>query len=82
VNLEVAPSDPDGNKVALRWWRWDDADSYAGAINLERASGTTTRFKVPMDATAGQTIHIIAEATDDGEPALTRYERFVVTVSR
>ncbi len=82
VKLKVTPSDPDGNKVALRWWRWDDADSYAGAIDLEPASDTTTSFKVPIDATAGQTIHIIAEATDDGEPALTRYERFIVTVAR
>ena len=82
VKFGVTPSDPDGNKVTVRWWRWDDADSYAGDIKLERASGTTTRFRVPTDATAGQTVHIIAEATDDGEPALTRYERFVVTVSR
>ena len=33
-----------------------------------------------MDAKAGKTIHVIAEATDNGTPALTRYERFVVTV--
>jgi cellulose-binding protein len=82
VSLAVAPSDPDGNAVALRWWRWDDADSYSGAVSLEPASGTRTSVTVPADAAAGQTIHVIAEATDDGAPALTRYERFVVTVNR
>jgi hypothetical protein len=43
---------------------------------------TQARFTVPADAEARQTIHVIAEATDDGVPALTRYERFVVAVSR
>jgi hypothetical protein len=81
VSLAVAASDPDGNAVALRWWRWDDADSYAGAVGFEPTSGTHTRLTVPADAVPGQTIHVIAEATDDGVPALTRYERFVVTVA-
>jgi len=71
-----------GNDVALRWWRWDDADSYTGDIDLDRSTGSGTSFKVPMDAKAGETIHVVAEATDNGSSALTRYERFVVTVSR
>ena len=37
--------------------------------------------RVPADAMAGQTIHLIIEATDDGAPALTRYQRVVVTVT-
>jgi len=37
---------------------------------------------VPSDAVEGQTIHLILEATDDGEPALTRYQRIVITVRR
>ena len=41
---------------------------------------TSTRLAIPTDANAGQTIHVVAEATDDGTPALTPYERFVVTV--
>jgi hypothetical protein len=35
---------------------------------------------VPADAKAGDTIHIIAEATDNGKIPLTRYEHFVLTV--
>jgi hypothetical protein len=81
VSLAVATSDPDGNAVVLRWWRWAEADSYAGAVNLEPTNGARTHFTVPQDAETGQAIHIIAEATDDGVPALTRYERFVVTVA-
>ena len=36
---------------------------------------------VPPNATPGQTIHLILEVTDDGTPALTRYQRVIVTVS-
>jgi hypothetical protein len=35
---------------------------------------------VPADAAAGQTIHIILEATDNGVPAMTRYQRVILTV--
>jgi hypothetical protein len=39
-------------------------------------------MQVPADALPGQTIHIVVEATDDGAPALTRYARVVVSVTR
>ena len=80
VSLRVRPSDRDGDAVEVHWWRWDEADTYTGAIALDRASGSSTRFEIPTDAAAAQTIHVIAEATDDGAPALTRYEHFVVTI--
>jgi hypothetical protein len=80
VNLRVRPSDPDGDDVGVRWWRWDEADSYAGGIDLSPATGSSARLAVPTDAKPGETIHVVAEATDDGAPMLTRYERFVVTV--
>jgi hypothetical protein len=80
VRLSVITSDPDKDTVSVRWWRWDDADSYDGVVKLNAATGTDTGFTVPNDVSAGQTIDIIAEATDAGEPALTRYERFIVTV--
>ncbi len=32
------------------------------------------------DAVTGQTIHIILEATNTDSPALTRYQRVIVTV--
>ena len=35
---------------------------------------------VPAEATAGDTIHVVAEAADDGTPPLTRYARVVITV--
>lgn len=80
VSLRANTSDPDGDAVKLNWWRWDDADSYAGAVTLEAAAEGAT-VSVPSDAKAGDTIHMIAEATDNGSPMLTRYDRVVITVA-
>ena len=82
VKLSVTTSDPDGNRVAVRWWCWTEAGRYPGGVKLDRFDGPDTRFTVPRDASATQTLHVIAEAADDGVPALTRYERFVVTVTK
>jgi Protein of unknown function (DUF1593) len=82
VRLEGAASDPDGNAVAARWWRWKDVDTYPGEVPLTNPTSLATRITVPTDAAAGQTIQLVLEATDAGTPALTRYQRVIVTVGR
>jgi hypothetical protein len=81
VRLRVRTSDPDGNTVEVRWWRWDQADTYSGVVVLDRSSGLFTGLRVPADAKPGDTIQLVAEASDNGVPALTRYERAVVLVA-
>jgi hypothetical protein len=80
VNLTVATKDPDGDKVSVKWWRFENNGTYTGAVTLDTTEGLSTRFRIPADAKSGDTIHIIAEATDDGKLSLTRYARAVVTV--
>ena len=82
VRLEGVASDPDGNTVTTRWWRWKDVDTYPGEVTLSNATSLATSLQVPADAIAGQTIQLILEATDNGTPALTRYQRVVVSVTR
>jgi hypothetical protein len=82
VHLEGVTSDPDGNAVTVRWWRWKDVDTYPGQITLATPTSLTTTMQVPTDAAAGQTIQLVLEATDDGTPALTHYQRVVVSVTR
>ena len=82
IVLEGDVSDPDGNAVAVRWWRWKDVDTYPGDIVLSDATRRTLRLQLPNDAAPGQTIQLILEATDNGVPALTRYRRVVVSVTR
>jgi hypothetical protein len=75
VNITVSVSDPDNNKVHMKYWQYFEADSYAGKITMDGSS-----FKVPADVKKGDTIHIICEATDDGTPSLTRYQRVIIMV--
>ena len=82
VRLEGTVSDPDGNAVAVRWWRWKEVDTYPGEVTLSAPATLATRLRVPNDATPGQTIQLVLEVTDDGRPALTRYQRVVVSVRR
>jgi hypothetical protein len=82
VKLEGAASDPDGNTVTTRWWRWKDVDTYPGEVALTTPTSLATSLLIPADAAPGQTIQLILEGTDDGRPALTRYQRVVVSVTR
>jgi hypothetical protein len=82
VRLDAAVSDPDGDRVGVRWWRWKDVDTYPGEVTLVEPTALATRFRVPDDARPGQAIQLVLEATDTGTPALTRYRRVTVSVSR
>jgi hypothetical protein len=71
--------DPDGDGVTVKWWQYAEADSYPGRVTLSDSTALATHLRVPTDATSGETIHLILEATDDGTPALTRYQRIIVS---
>ncbi|SMF65178.1 Protein of unknown function [Alteromonadaceae bacterium Bs31] len=74
-------SDPDGNGLNYRWWHYREPSTYGKEVLISNADQQSANFIVPKEAKPGETIHIIAEVTDDGTPALTRYQRVLVTVS-
>ncbi|MEQ1732005.1 MAG: nucleoside hydrolase-like domain-containing protein, partial [Vicinamibacterales bacterium] len=80
VRLTGAASDPDGNALAFRWWQYTDADTYEGTVDIEGVSTPIAHLRVPTDAKAGDTLHLILEVTDNGMPALTRYQRVILAV--
>ena len=82
VRLEGTASDPDGDPVHGRWWRWKDVDTYPGDVTLTYPSALAASFQVPADAEPEQAIQFVLEVTDDGAPPLTRYARVVVSVTR
>lgn len=79
VRLSGAVSDPDGNGVAVSWWQFG-VGSYPGRVVIENNASLEATVQVPKDAAKGQTIHVVLEATDNGTPALTRYQRVVITI--
>jgi len=56
--------------------------TYPGQVMLSNPTSLGASMQAPSDAMAGQTIHLILEVTDNGTPALTRYQRIVVTITR
>jgi len=80
VRLDATVSDPDRNTVKVTWWQYNDAGTYPGDISFSDATAVTTTLHVPDDAKSGQTIHVILEATDNGTPPMTRYQRVIVRV--
>jgi len=80
VRLEGTARDPDGDAVTVKWWQYTEAGTYPGQVTLAAPTAPTTSFRVPDDAIPGSTIHLILEATDNGQPALTRYQRVIVSV--
>jgi hypothetical protein len=82
IRLAGLTSDPDGNAVTVRWWQWRDVGTYPGRVTIANPTALATSVQVPTDGVAGQTIQLVLEATDNGTPPLTRYQRVVVTVTR
>ncbi len=77
INGEV--SDPDGNAVSIKWWQFR-VGSYPNKVIISNPNSAQAQVLIPNDAIGGQTIHLILEATDNGTPSLTRYQRIIITI--
>lgn len=71
--------DSDGDELKYRWWQFM-VGSYSANVEIKNPNSLSPEFVVPEDAKDGETIHIVFEVTDNGEPALTRYQRVIITV--
>jgi len=72
--------DPDGDNLTFKWWQYEDADTYEGSVSIEGNLSSSASITVPEDI-EDDSIHIILEVQDDGEPKLTRYKRIIITKS-
>lgn len=82
IELDASHStDPDGHGLKFEWQVYPEPGSYRGAVPLinQATSSRATLIAPPVEAS--QTMHIILNVTDDGVPALTRYQRVIVTLS-
>jgi hypothetical protein len=79
IRLNGAVSDPDGNDVSIKWWQFQ-VGSYPNKVVISNPTSAQAEVFIPNDAVGGQTIHLILEATDNGTPSLTRYQRIIITV--
>lgn len=79
IRLNAKVTDPDSDIASVSWWQLQ-AGTYPGKAEISNEKSVRAKVLVPKDAIAGQTIHIIAEATDNGSPSLTSYQRVIITV--
>ncbi len=80
VKLSASAIDPDKNELAYRWWNYAEVGTYKGTVTIKQENQANALIQVPIASKKGDTIHIILEVTDKGSPALTRYQRVVITV--
>ena len=79
-------SDPDKNALAYEWFYYHEPSSLVisnsrtgNPLKIEDANKINAWFTAPK-VTRPETIHIILAVTDQGTPALTRYQRVIVTI--
>ena len=81
--MHAMASDPDGDEVSCGWFRYADADGYAGEVTLEM-DGSVCMVRVPDDARPGDTVHVICRVTDEGggrDEYMVSYARVIITVA-
>ncbi len=79
IRLNGAVSDADKDVVSVHWFQLQ-VGTYPGKISIMNVNSAQAKALIPKDAVSGQTIHVILEATDNGSPALTSYQRIIITV--
>ena len=71
--------DTDGDNVAVRWFIYPEPGTYDGAPEIRNADTLVAELTAPVVGKP-ETLHVILEARDDGEPALYAYRRLVLRV--
>ncbi len=78
ITLDASLSyDPDGDELTFNWFRYHEADSYQGTLDLKDSSSAIQEIIVPSDL-GSNNIHLLLEVRDNGTPSLVRYRRFVL----
>jgi len=87
IRLDASGStDPDGDNLRYRWQYYPEPGTYGerhdlNAVKIKDSGAMKATLTIPGDAEAGDSIHILLEVTDDGDPPLTRYRRIIIHVS-
>lgn len=74
-------TDPDGNTLSYEWIYYREPGTYDSpqALQIPDNKQKATSFKAP-EVTQPETLHFVLAVTDNGTPALTRYQRVILTV--
>lgn len=73
-------TDPDGDSLSFLWFNYPEAGSLKQPVKLDGAENATGAWIIAPKVTKPETLHFILRVTDKGTPALSRYQRVIVTV--
>jgi hypothetical protein len=72
--------DPDGDSFTYLWFNYPEAGSYKKTIKVNGAENAHNAGFTAPEVDKPETAHFILKLTDKGSPALTRYQRVIVTI--
>lgn len=82
IKLDASKSnDPENDSLTFKWWQLVEAGTFQKKIKIINADKDSVMLHIP-DESAGKSIHIICEVTDNGIPKLTSYRRVVIYVKQ
>ncbi len=71
--------DPDGDQLTYRWFVYNEAGTYKGQVEIVNNTSPHAYFTAP-EVKGPETLHVILEVKDDGQPVLYSYRRIIITV--
>jgi hypothetical protein len=73
-------SDPDDDSFEMTWFLYPEAGSFAGTVELSSTDSIQTGFVAPV-VKKKETVHVILQLKDDGDPALFSYRRAIIVIA-
>ena len=72
-------SDPDGDAITIRWFQYQEAGTLEQKLVIQDHSEVKSSFVAPA-VNQTETVHIILEVKDDGDPCLYNYRRIIIEI--
>jgi hypothetical protein len=81
IKLDASNSfDPDGDDMRIHWFRYNEADSYEGHLEITNPEDEVQWITLPDDI-GDSNIHVVLELRDTGSPDLVAYRRMILSAN-